>query len=60
MHAGCPVLSNQTKWAANVWVWNPPGQPGHSNLKTSALDEGTESRQHDTLPSDDLTVSKQA
>jgi len=21
-HGGCPVLGGQTKWAANLWVWN--------------------------------------
>jgi hypothetical protein len=21
-HGGCPVLKGETKWAANLWVWN--------------------------------------
>lgn len=23
-HGGCPVLQEQTKWAANLWIWNAP------------------------------------
>eukprot|EP00339_Tiarina_fusa_P000988 CAMPEP_0117043808 /NCGR_PEP_ID=MMETSP0472-20121206/30420_1 /TAXON_ID=693140 ORGANISM="Tiarina fusus, Strain LIS" /NCGR_SAMPLE_ID=MMETSP0472 /ASSEMBLY_ACC=CAM_ASM_000603 /LENGTH=555 /DNA_ID=CAMNT_0004755411 /DNA_START=79 /DNA_END=1744 /DNA_ORIENTATION=- len=23
-HGGCPVLNDQPKWAANLWVWNTP------------------------------------
>ncbi len=24
LHGGCPVLSTDAKWAANLWVWNGP------------------------------------
>jgi len=30
LHGGCPVLGDDPKWAANLWVWNAPrgGYPG--------------------------------
>jgi hypothetical protein len=24
LHGGCPVVTEQPKWAANLWVWNTP------------------------------------
>jgi hypothetical protein len=27
LHGGCPVLTDEPKWAANLWVWNTPVGP---------------------------------
>ena len=24
LHGGCPVVTSEPKWAANLWVWNTP------------------------------------
>eukprot|EP00980_Cylindrotheca_fusiformis_P000596 scaffold154_cov129-Cylindrotheca_fusiformis.AAC.13 len=34
-HGGCPVLQGQTKWAANLWVWNAPRE----NYKNAPMRE---------------------
>ncbi|KAL7501048.1 hypothetical protein ACHAWT_009203 [Skeletonema menzelii] len=56
LHGGCPVITDQPKWAANLWVWNSirggfPGSPKNEDVvaKNRAANKSPENNQQKSV-----------